>query len=551
MASEAMISARTAPGPTEGSWSTSPTSRSPAWSGNFYFLNLLTMFLCLFLLDDRALASVLPARFAAARMHDYPPEVGRLATATATALAAVLVTVNLAVMWQRIEQRPLPGALDALVTTTSRLGVTNFYGFFGVMNTVRHEIVVEGSRDGEHWRTYEFRYKPGDVPRCPNWSIPYHPRLDWTMWFAASESPYRNPWFGDLLYRLLQGAPPVLALLADNPFPGEPPKWVRATLYQYRFTTPAERAATGDCWVRKRLGPYPPYIKDIIDSGRNEGIVWSHYQPKLVFAGEVFSEEWRELVCERIGATDPAISTASLYGTADGGVLGNETPLSIRIRKFFAARPDLARDVFGESRLPTLVQYDPLSRYFEVHDGTLVVSGDNGVPLVRYHIADKGGIISCAEMTRIVADAGGDQGAAILHNEERGAWELPFAYLFGRADFTVSYFGANVYPENISVGLEQAEVRDWVSGKFVLQVVETTDRNEALSLVVELLPGIGADKAKSDAIADAVIIQLRRLNSEFANYVPAEYQRLLITLKSHADPEWFPVGVKHRYTRKR
>jgi len=312
--------------------------------------------------------------------------------------------------------------------------------------------------------------------------------------------------------------------------------------------------------IVKELGPhyeqivllgYPPYIKDIIDNGHAEGIIWSRYQPRLVFAGEVFSEEWRELVCERIGATDPALSTASLYGTADGGVLGNETPLSIRIRKFFATRPDLARDVFGESRLPTLVQYDPISRYFEVHNDTLVVSGDNGVPLVRYHIADKGGIFSCTEMTRIVADAAGDLGREILRSDEGGVWELPFAYLFGRADFTVSYFGANVYPENISVGLEQAAVRDWVSGKFVLQVVETSDCNEALSLVVELLPGIGADKAKRDAIADAVLNQLRRLNSEFANYVPAEYQRLRITLKSHGDPEWFPVGLKHRYTRKR
>jgi phenylacetate-CoA ligase len=312
--------------------------------------------------------------------------------------------------------------------------------------------------------------------------------------------------------------------------------------------------------VVKELGPhygqivllgYPPYIRDIIDSGLVEGMIWSRYQPKLVLAGEVFSEEWRALVCERIGATDPAIATASLYGTADGGVLGNETPLSIRIRKFFATRPDLARDVFGESRLPTLVQYDPLSRYFEVHNDTLVVSGDNGVPLVRYHIADKGGIFSCTEMTRIVADAAGDLGREILRSDEGGVWELPFAYLFGRADFTVSYFGANVYPENISVGLEQAAVRDWVSGKFVLQVVETSDCNEALSLVVELLPGIGADKAKRDAIADAVLNQLRRLNSEFANYVPAEYQRLRITLKSHGDPEWFPVGLKHRYTRKR
>jgi predicted DCC family thiol-disulfide oxidoreductase YuxK len=226
-------------------------------TGNFYFLNLLTMFLCLFLFDDRALASVLPGRLAA-RVSYAQSHVDRRATGAAALLAAILVTVNLAVMWQRIEQHPLPGPLDALVATTSRLGITNFYGFFGVMNTVRREIVVEGSRDGEHWRPYEFRYKPGDLHRCPSWSIPYHPRLDWTMWFAANESPFRNLWFGDLLYRLLQGAPPVLTLLADNPFPGEPPKWVRATLYQYRFTTPAQRAATGDCWVREQLGPYVP-----------------------------------------------------------------------------------------------------------------------------------------------------------------------------------------------------------------------------------------------------------------------------------------------------
>jgi predicted DCC family thiol-disulfide oxidoreductase YuxK len=226
-------------------------------TGNFYFLNLLTMFLCLFLFDDRALVRLLPARLAA-RVHYRLPEAGRLATATAAALASVVVVVNLAVIWQRIEQRPLPGPLAALVATTSRFGITNFYGFFGVMSTVRREIIVEGSLDGKHWRAYEFRYKPGDVHRCPRWSIPYHPRLDWTMWFAAGESPFRNLWFGDLLYRLLQGAPPVLALLAHNPFPGQPPGWVRATLYRYRFTTPTERAATGDCWERERLGPYVP-----------------------------------------------------------------------------------------------------------------------------------------------------------------------------------------------------------------------------------------------------------------------------------------------------
>jgi len=237
-------------------------------TGNYYFLNLLTIFLCLFLFDDRAVTGLFPSRFAG-RLRFHQPEPGRLATAAAAVLATVVLVTDAAFIWKRIEQRPLPGPLTSLVDTSSRFGITNFYGFFGVMNTVRREIILEGSRDGEHWSAYEFRYKPGDVHRCPRWSIPYHPRLDWTMWFAASESPYRNLWLGDLLYALLKGNPPVLALLAGNPFPGEPPEWVRARLYQYRFTTPAERAATGDCWVRKPLWPYTPPLN--LDSWKPGG----------------------------------------------------------------------------------------------------------------------------------------------------------------------------------------------------------------------------------------------------------------------------------------
>ena len=94
---------------------------------------------------------------------------------------------------------------------------------------------------------------------------------------------------------------------------------------------------------------------------------------------------------ERAGVQDPCYSSASLYGTADAGVLGNETPLSIFIRRFLAEHPEAARQLFGESRLPTLVQYDPISRYFETKEGTLLFTGDNGIPLIRYHISDEGG----------------------------------------------------------------------------------------------------------------------------------------------------------------
>jgi len=229
-------------------------------TGNYYFLNLLTIFLCLFLLDDQALAALVPARLVK-RVSYRLPRPGRLATGAAGVLAVVVVLINLAFTWGRVEHQPLRGPLAEVVATASRFGVTNFYGFFGVINTVRREIVIEGSADGRHWKPYEFRYKPGDVHSCPRWSIPHQPRLDWTMWFTAAEPPERNPWLGDLLHKLLQGSGPVLALLGSNPFPDGPPTWVRASLYRYRFTTPAERANTGACWEREPLGIYVPPMR--------------------------------------------------------------------------------------------------------------------------------------------------------------------------------------------------------------------------------------------------------------------------------------------------
>lgn len=295
---------------------------------------------------------------------------------------------------------------------------------------------------------------------------------------------------------------------------------------------------------------YPPFLKDIIDSGITRGVEWQQYQIKLVMAGEVFSEEWRSLVGERVGSKNPCYDSASLYGTADAGVLGSETPLSICIRRFLADHPDAACALFGESRLPTLVQYDSLSRFFEVHDGTLLFSGDNGIPLMRYHIADTGGLITYDTMLKFLAEWGFDPVQTLQHEGGRGINSLPFVYVFGRSNFTVSYFGANIYPENVTVGLEQQVIREWVTGKFVLQVKEDADKNRFLSVVVELAPGVEGSDHKRQAIANSIHSQLLRLNSEFANYVPPKYQMPQVALAPTGDPEYFPLGVKHRYTRK-
>jgi len=294
---------------------------------------------------------------------------------------------------------------------------------------------------------------------------------------------------------------------------------------------------------------YPPYLKDVIDGGTAAGIDWPKLNLRLVMAGEVFSEEWRNMLAERLGC-DPIYHFVSLYGTADAGVLANETPLSVVIRRFLAGKPEIARALFGESRLPTLAQYDPNSRLFEAADGTLLFSGDNGVPLLRYHIADNGGLVTYDEMMRFLAKQGFDPLPGLASHGWRGVRRLPFVYVFGRSNFAVSYFGANVYPENIAVGLEQPDVAPWTSGKFVVMAREGLDQAPQLYVAVECAPGTAAEAAKESALAESILAQLLRLNTEFANYTPVEFRRPLVELKPAGDADWFPVGVKHRYSRR-
>ena len=294
---------------------------------------------------------------------------------------------------------------------------------------------------------------------------------------------------------------------------------------------------------------YPPFLKDVVDTGLAQGVDWSALRVKFVTAGEVFSEAFRDLLLERVGAGAPCHDVAALYGTADGGVLGNETPLSIAVRRLLAERPALAERLFGEARMPALLQYDPSERYFEVAaDGTLLITGDNGVPLVRYGILDKGGLFGFTELLDLLAVEGLDPRS--LLDARTPVRPLPFVFLFGRSDFTVSFYGANVFPENVSVALESQEVSAFVTGKFVLYVDDGADQNKRLNLAVELAPGQTGDAGRVTLIRGAVLAELARQNSEWVEYVPADRKAPEVTLWPTGTPEYFPVGVKHRYTRK-
>jgi hypothetical protein len=150
-------------------------------------------------------------------------------------------------------------------TVYNRFHFVGTYGAFGGITRARYEIVVEGTdetaiTESTKWWEYEFKGKPGDTRRMPLQIAPYHLRLDWLMWFAAMGSYRRYPWFVRFVAKLLQGDRAVLALLKHNPFPDRPPRYVRASLYQYRFSSPAINKKTGQWWVREMVGSYFPVV---------------------------------------------------------------------------------------------------------------------------------------------------------------------------------------------------------------------------------------------------------------------------------------------------
>jgi hypothetical protein len=146
-------------------------------------------------------------------------------------------------------------------TSYNPLQLVNSYGAFGTVTRQRFEVIIEGTDDPHPtaqsvWREYAFKGKPGDPHKRPPLIAPYHLRLDWLMWFAAFAPQPTDEWQIELFRHLLQGDRATLSLMDGNPFPDQPPAYVRALYYEYRFTTPEERLQTGDWWHREYQGVY-------------------------------------------------------------------------------------------------------------------------------------------------------------------------------------------------------------------------------------------------------------------------------------------------------
>jgi lipase maturation factor 1 len=225
-----------------------------ALTGNYAFFNVLSVGLCLFLLDDVSLGRW--TRLGVSEV--FLPHWRRVVT---IGVAVVTVPLSVAAFAGSLGiALPIAPLVNPVVDDVASFRSVNAYGLFAVMTTTRPEIVVEGSDDGTNWIEYEFKYKAGDLHRRPPWVAPHQPRLDWQMWFAALGGFEEERWFQDFCVRLLENDSEVLSLIARNPFPAHAPKYLRALLYRYRFSTADARRRDGVSWTRELVGDYSPVL---------------------------------------------------------------------------------------------------------------------------------------------------------------------------------------------------------------------------------------------------------------------------------------------------
>jgi hypothetical protein len=228
-------------------------------TGNYTFLNYLTMVLAVSMLDDGFFEKTLPAKLKEKIEQSVVACSGRLATLRRRFLYFLSAPMYILAAGAFLTSfMPSRGVIEGLMELVSPLHIADRYGVFAVMTTERPEIIFEGSNDGKSWMPYELQNKPDNPNRAPPWVAPHMPRLSWRLWFAGMGPPAASPWVLPLIEKMLTNSPSVVSFFEHNPFPNQPPKYIRALVYDYHFTDDQQRRKSGAWWRRDNQRTWLP-----------------------------------------------------------------------------------------------------------------------------------------------------------------------------------------------------------------------------------------------------------------------------------------------------
>lgn len=273
---------------------------------------------------------------------------------------------------------------------------------------------------------------------------------------------------------------------------------------------------------------YPPFVADVLNEAKERGVVLKRLNLRLLLAGENFSERWRDIIHDLAGIKRGLNNSMGIYGTADAGLLGHETPLTVFLRKQIIKNNKLGRELYGTNgHLPTIVQYHPQYKYFEEVGGNLLFTTKAGVPLIRYNIRDRGRILTFDQVKDVLQKNNLWSEVEKLHLDK---WKLPFIFLYGRDDVAAMFYALNIYPENIKAGLESKRVFSYVTGKFIIKInIVNKGLGQQLEIAVELKNGVASSDKLRRLITKSLVDHMLSLN--------AEYRKLYNSIGERALPE--------------
>ncbi|MEO8785046.1 MAG: hypothetical protein ABI221_01860 [Candidatus Saccharimonadales bacterium] len=302
------------------------------------------------------------------------------------------------------------------------------------------------------------------------------------------------------------------------------------------------------------IGCYPPIMRDIIDLGIDEGLDWADYNLGIVHSAEGFSEEFRDYIIDHAKLDNPYTTNVNHYGTVDLGTMSHETPLSIFVRRQAVHDHKLFKALFGDiNKQPTLTQFLPEMFYFEQENDSVICSSYGGLPLVRYDLKDHGGVTTLKKIEHEYKQVGRDLAAEWKEAHiGQTVWNLPFVYLYERSDFSVTFSGAQIYPEEIKRALLDKSIRDRVTSKLTMIAGYDAEAQNYLEVHVELRNGIEASRELTDLVTKLIVQSLLKENSEY-RVLYGEYGAKLhprVSLWSHGHELHFGGRGKQKWVKK-
>lgn len=293
------------------------------------------------------------------------------------------------------------------------------------------------------------------------------------------------------------------------------------------------------------IAGYPTFVKDVMEEFHKTPMA-KKIHIKFLFAGEGFTEDWRSYVLELVNNKNYLNDSINVLGSADMAIMGFETPASIYVRRILSKDVNIAKELFGQERVPSIENYIASHRYFETNKNEILVTANRSIPLIRYNIHDEGGLTSFEEIADVLKNHGIDLFEHLKRNNLNDfSLNLPLIYVFGRGRFTATIYAANIYPENVKDVLTDKEIIKHVTGKFILETKYTSKQEHYLQLNIELVENGKKDYKLAQKIAAIFLHKVAQKNSEYKRIYDEYGSRVKpkVTLFSFGETNLFPANV--------